>query len=99
MSQSAEGATELNRFSVRARELLLRDGWTVDNERPEPDGLVWLGSFIKPTATDFVATVEFILERGPMEYRVPGPDRLLAVIGGEFGVRHRPPPNGFTSLE
>jgi hypothetical protein len=51
---------------------------------------VFLGSFIKPSAPDFVATVEFILESGPKVYGFPGRDRLHAEIGGEFGVRHLP---------
>jgi hypothetical protein len=90
MVDTSDRIPELDRFTARACELLIWDGWTVDKDGPGDDGSLFLGSFAKPTAPDFVATIEFILESGPMVYGVPGGNRLCAVVGGEFGVRHLP---------
>lgn len=79
---------ELERFSVRVGELLLRDGWVVDDHGPDVDGTVFFGSFAMPTLPGFEATVEFILESGPRAFSAAGPNRFHAVVGGEFGVRH-----------
>ena len=65
MAGNLDRIPALERFSARSCELLMRDGWTVDEDGPANDGCVFLGSFAKPTAPDFVATVEFILESGP----------------------------------
>jgi hypothetical protein len=90
MADAGSRISELERFSARSRELLIRDGWMVDEDGPSYDGNVFLGSFVKPTSPDFVATIEFILESGPAVHGFPGGNRLRAVVGGEFGVRHLP---------
>lgn len=79
---------ELERFSVRVGELLLRDGWVVDGHGPGVDGKVFFGSFAMPTLPGFEATVEFILEGVLPESSALGSNRFHAVVGGEFGVRH-----------
>lgn len=94
MAGTLDRIPALERFSARSCELLMRDGWTVDEDGPANDGCVFLGSFAKPTAPDFVATVEFILESGPTVSGFVGRHRfrdvLRAVVGGEVGVRHLP---------
>lgn len=93
MTVDPGGQSLLERFSSRAQTALLDDRWEIGREDPAREGSIFLGDFQKPLVPDFVATVEFILESGPMVRGFVGAQRtshVAAVVGGEFGVRHLP---------
>lgn len=88
----------LARFAESARRGLLSNGWEVGPQDPATGDSIFLGNFQRPVAPDFVATVQFILESGPMLYGaelrptrgVVDVRRVWASVGGELGVRHLP---------
>jgi len=88
----------LRRFADRTRVAMLANGWDIADDGPAHGDSIFLGSFQQSVAPDFLGTVEFILESGPIvlgaEVWPPGQvhrtRRFEALVGGELGVRHLP---------
>jgi len=102
MAISPGGESPLEGFASRARTALLAEGWQISREDPGDDGSIFVGDFQKPLVADFVATVELVLENGPIVQSFVGARRtshFRVVVGGEFGVRHQPTADLLTALE
>jgi hypothetical protein len=95
----------LKRFIERTATAMVERGWEVD-PAGLPDGTsIFFGNFRRPVGAEWLATVEFISESGPVdgvELRLSGPrrfHRFEVTVGGEFGVRHLPTERLLRALE
>jgi len=88
MAISPGGESPLKACS-RARTALLAEGWQISREDPGMM-LIFVGDFQKPLVADFVATVELVLETGPIVQSswVPEDQPFSGRCRREFGVRH-----------
>jgi hypothetical protein len=97
MSTEQKSRTLLGRFIACTAEAMVDRGWEVDaNDPPDADS-IFLGTFRQSIGAEWLATVEFILESGPIiygvEFHLSGPRKVntfSATVGGELGVRHLP---------
>jgi hypothetical protein len=87
----------LERFVEEAARAMVARGWEADPERHSGADSIFLGVFRQPIGAQWLATVEFICEGGPVTdrielglTRVRSSERLSAIIGGELGLRHAP---------
>jgi hypothetical protein len=94
------------RFVAGTTEAMVGLGWEVDRAWMPDAGSIFLGTFSRSVGSDdWLATVEFMLESGPIdgvELRLTGvrkTHRFRATVGGEIGIRHLPTERLFRALD
>jgi len=86
----------LERFVAVTAEAMLGRGWEVDPAGLPDSASIFLGNFRQTVNPEWLATVEFIKESGPVDgvkLRLSGRrrfHRFEVTVGGEIGVRHLP---------